>query len=232
MGEGATRPGEAALWKLVPLLNSIVGDVRGTPDVSATSRSVVEAAVSDLAGAEHASVVVVGEKWPVAASSRLASELDDAQHALNEGPCVDALRERAVHTGDLTRETRWPGFAAFAAGRRIRSAHVVQLFVTGSVRGTLNLYSSQVGSFTADEEKHTHLFASHAAIAIAAARHKAQMLQAIEMRDTIGMAKGILMERDDLGPSEAFQLLVRTSQRSNMRLRTLSSWIVANRRAL
>lgn len=45
-----------------------------------------------------------------------------------------------------------------------------------------------------------------------------QLHQALATRDLIGQAKGILMERFDLDASAAFEMLVRSSQDTNMKL--------------
>lgn len=53
----------------------------------------------------------------------------------------------------------------------------------------------------------------------------AQLRTAVEHRDTIGMAKGVLMERYDVDADAAFAILRRTSQRSNTKLgRWPPSW--------
>ena len=45
-------------------------------------------------------------------------------------------------------------------------------------------------------------------------------------RDLIGQATGILMERLDIDAAEAFDSLVRTSQRENTKLRDLARRLV------
>ncbi|MGZ4510384.1 MAG: ANTAR domain-containing protein [Mycobacterium sp.] len=42
-----------------------------------------------------------------------------------------------------------------------------------------------------------------------------QLHRAVETRDIIGQAKGMLMERFEINAAAAFQLLVRLSQKSN-----------------
>ena len=44
------------------------------------------------------------------------------------------------------------------------------------------------------------------------------MARALSMRDVIGQAKGILMERHRITADQAFALLVRASQRTNTKL--------------
>jgi AmiR/NasT family two-component response regulator len=61
-----------------------------------------------------------------------------------------------------------------------------------------------------------------AAIAEAAA-HIRQLRTALDSRDVIGQAKGILMERYRLTPDGAFALLARASQDTNVKLREVAT---------
>jgi hypothetical protein len=61
-----------------------------------------------------------------------------------------------------------------------------------------------------------------AAIAEAAA-HIRQLRTALDSRDVIGQAKGILMERYRLTPDGAFALLARASQDTNVKLREVAA---------
>ena len=54
------------------------------------------------------------------------------------------------------------------------------------------------------------------------------MRRALSSRDTIGMAKGILMQRERLTDDQAFNLLVSTSQKANIKLHDLADWLVDN----
>jgi AmiR/NasT family two-component response regulator len=58
-------------------------------------------------------------------------------------------------------------------------------------------------------------------------RHAAEQLEvdlmkALESREVIGEAKGILMERLRITPEEAFDILRRSSQRINVKLREVA----------
>lgn len=53
-----------------------------------------------------------------------------------------------------------------------------------------------------------------------------QVERALETRDTIGMAKGILMAREACGPDEAFEMLKRASHRTNRRVASIAAEIV------
>jgi AmiR/NasT family two-component response regulator len=46
------------------------------------------------------------------------------------------------------------------------------------------------------------------------------------------MAKGILMERHDLDPVQAFRMLVESSQATQMKLHQVATWLVEHRGSL
>ncbi len=56
----------------------------------------------------------------------------------------------------------------------------------------------------------------------------ANLEKALETRDIIGQAKGILMARQQIDADAAFDVLRRASQRSNTKLRDVASDLVAS----
>nr|WP_281376622.1 ANTAR domain-containing protein [Actinomycetospora corticicola] len=50
--------------------------------------------------------------------------------------------------------------------------------------------------------------------------------QAVCSRDLIGQAKGVLMQRDGIGPDVAFDRLVAASQHTNLKLLEVARWLV------
>ena len=70
------------------------------------------------------------------------------------------------------------------------------------------------------------LFTAHVGIALDSATLREQLTEAMRTRDLIGQATGILMERLDIDASEAFDSLVRTSQRENVKLRDLARRVI------
>jgi AmiR/NasT family two-component response regulator len=55
---------------------------------------------------------------------------------------------------------------------------------------------------------------------------EAQLRQALAMRDVIGQAQGILMERDRISARQAFDVLRRASQHLNIKLRDVAQALV------
>jgi AmiR/NasT family two-component response regulator len=69
------------------------------------------------------------------------------------------------------------------------------------------------------------LFATHAAPAMADAQNQVRLQRAMEVRDLIGQAKGILMERRRVTGGQAFTLLVRASQNTNRKLVEIAEYL-------
>lgn len=199
-------------------------------DVENTLQRIVELAVETLEGCDYAGISILkGTKgFTPAASDDVARAVDAVQYETGEGPCLDAIREHEVfQTDDLARETRWPRFASRAHRETgVTSMLCFRLFVAGDTLGALNLYSKAPASF--DERSRTVgvVFAAHAAMALSTAIHEAQMEEALQSRDLIGQAKGILMAREGINASEAFDMLRRASQRLNLKLRDVAGSVV------
>jgi hypothetical protein len=88
-----------------------------------------------------------------------------------------------------------------------------KLFTSGRTLGTLDLYSSEPNAFDAESEVVGEVFAAHAAIALLGSTQQAEWQTALNSRDTIGMAKGILMHRErltDVQPSICWSLRRKT----------------------
>jgi hypothetical protein len=152
--------------------------------------------------------------------------VDQAQYETGQGPCLDSLYEQqTLRLSDICSEPRWPDFCARAGQLGVRSMLAVQLYVEGDNLGALNLHSRQVDAFSDESEQVALMFAAHAAVAVAGARAQEQMDTAVDSRDLIGQAKGILIERYKISSLEAFRLLVVASQTpTSSCTMTPSSW--------
>lgn len=215
--------------QLADILSAVARTMQAEPGVEATIGAIVRAAMRYIPGTEDAGVSLLTKRKlrTVAPTSDRVVQIDQLQYRTGEGPCVGAVREHHTYrTGDLRGEKRWPAFGPAAADTGIFSMLSFRLFVTETTLGALNLYSSKKDAFSEQAEDDGRLFASHAAVALVGAQTEAQLQQAIETRDTIGMAKGILMERHDVDQTKAFAMLVEASQTSNLKLHAVAGWLV------
>ncbi|SDT11043.1 GAF domain-containing protein [Friedmanniella luteola] len=217
----------AASYDLAQTLSGLAQSLQAASDTAGMLDGLVAAAATHIPGVDEASISVVQARRLVVSehpSSELAALVDAVQVEVGEGPCLDALHEeRMAWVPDVAQETRWPQFAGRAAEVGVGSVMAFQLAVEGEVLGTLNLYACRPHAFGEESEQVGLLFASHAAVAMAAARDRDHLMESLASRDLVGQAKGILMERYKIGSVEAFALLVRVSQHTNTKLRNVAA---------
>jgi GAF domain-containing protein len=198
------------------IARSLVAD-----DVASTLHRIVTLAVEHLDHCEYAGITVVegGKITSPASSNGIPRIIDAIQAEVGEGPCVDAVREHAVfQTGHLAEEQRWPAFANRASKTGVQSILSVRLFRDETTFGSLNLYSTAPDAFDDTDVALGSVFAAHAGVALASARHEHDLERKAATRDIIGQAKGILRARSGVSDEEAFQQLRRASQRLNVKL--------------
>jgi GAF domain-containing protein len=214
-------------------LGALARDLQRDSSPEQTLITVVQGAVDLIPGAEEGSIsVVLGGKevHSEAASGELPERVDALQAETGQGPCLDAVyQHETVRVPDMRHEPRWPEFARRASDAGALSMLSIQLFVDGDNLGALNLYARSPQAFT-DESEHTGLLlASHAAVAYAGARKEAQLTRAIDTRDLIGQAKGILMERFEVNADDAFAILIKFSQQTGVKLHEIAERLVQRR---
>lgn len=200
-----------------------------------TLQGITETAVDCIPGADWAGITVVADRTQLetrAPTGAVVVRIDVEQYDAGEGPCLSALwDEVVVRADDISTDERWPTWAAQVRGLGVGSMLSFRLFVRGDVLGALNTYAASPAAYGPDAESVGLLFAAHAAVAMSGAEEVAQLRQAASSRDLIGQAKGILMERYDLGSDdEAFDLMVRASQSSHLKLHLVARQLVERRR--
>jgi transcriptional regulator with GAF, ATPase, and Fis domain len=199
-------------------------------------RRVVHASVAQIDGAEHAGITVLSQKavsTPITTGG-LVREIDKHQYATGEGPCLTAAlqHEPIVRSDDLSTDSRWPRFAPAAVSLGVRSMLSFQLYTDSGTGehdtiGALNIYAAEPDSFSDDSVHIGTLLAAHAAVAAAAAAKNTNLRIALQTRDTIGQAKGILMERYKITGDQAFDLLIAASQRTHRKLKDIAADLAA-----
>ena len=176
-------------------------------DLDQTLRRVAFIACQSPIGADNAGVTLQrGNATATAAHhGEAALALDEAQYEADDGPCLTAFRTgevvRVEHIADVG--TCWPKFVAAAAEAGIVSSLSLPLVLKNEVVGALNLYASHELSFTDASVHLATLFAEQAALAVTNAEVywktytlTQNLTLALENREQIGQAKGILARRD------------------------------------
>lgn len=207
---------------LATRLGDIARELQNEDNPDSMLAGIVHAALELVPHAHDASVSLVTGRRTIdsrAASSELPRQVDALQSETGQGPCLDAsYEELVVSVPDLSSDTRWPDFSPAAFKLGARSMLSFQLFVDGAHLGALNLFGHDANVFDAESERIGSLVAAHAAVAVAGSKQVSQLTQALDTRDLIGQAKGILMERYKITAQEAFLLLSRASSELNIKL--------------
>jgi transcriptional regulator with GAF, ATPase, and Fis domain len=200
-------------------------------EIDAVLQKVTAAAVELIAGVHCADVLLISGSdlfRSMAATSPLAIDLDGMQRQFREGPCLDAAVDHSVILcNDLGKELRWPSFAKAAIAAGVHSMLSFQLFTHNGRMGALNLFGLTPDSFTLEAEALGAMLATHIANAFIADDKELQFRSALNSRDVIGQAKGMIMERFCVDAVQAFELLIKLSQQSNTRVAVVAAELVA-----
>jgi GAF domain-containing protein len=189
-----------------------------------------------LGGCDLASVTMITDGRPATPvqTDSLASDLDAIQYRSDRGPCLEAYTTRAVVRGTIPASAdRWPEFTETADKAGIRSVMSIPLVAADRLLGALNLYSRSEEGYDEADEEIAVLFGEQAAVACANAEVywrtyslTEHLREALESRDVIGQAKGILMSRRGCTPDVAFEALRKVSQHRNIKLRDIAEQVV------
>ena len=173
----------------------------------------------------------------VAASTERARIVELFQIQSDEGPCLDCYRAgQAVIVSDIRAEqagARWPRFAAAAQAAGFAGVHAIPMRLRDEIIGTLNLFSAAPGGLDPAVARAAQALVDVATIGILQERaiHQqelvaSQLQVALNSRVVIEQAKGILAERLQVSPDEAFLLLRRYARNHNHRLTELAGDVI------
>ena len=210
-------------------------DRRDGESIERTLTLIVQEAIRTIPHVEQAGISLVERGGAVEAhapSNDAVRALDQLQNDLREGPCLDSIwheRRSLIEDMAVARE-RWPRYAEAALEHGFCSLISFQLFADRGSAGALNLYATSPYAFDDATADTGALFAAQAALALHGARRVHGLTIALDSRDVIGQAKGILIERFGVDPDQAFGMLVESSQQTNMKLVEVADWLVTEAR--
>jgi GAF domain-containing protein len=231
----ATSPSRdrAELGALLAQLGAVL---LSTETVGTTVELVTALATEAIPGAAGAGLTLVDDrgKRSMAASNTLVERADALQYRLDDGPCLTAWQDQvSVRVDDVLAETRWPDWCAGAGQVGVRSMLSVPLVAAGNGLGAIKVYSALPAAFDDRAERLLQLFAQQAAVLLAntqtladACRTNRRLTDALEHRDVVGQAKGILLAQGAADDQAAFAILVAASQHANTKLHTVARQLV------
>ncbi len=225
---------------LPPELLAVFGRTNGYLLTEQTAHDAVdglaEIARDIIGAAEGAGVSIIdtdGTRMSVGATNPRVLEADNLQYEFGEGPCITAWSlGESVYIADTRTDDRFPRWASAVEPHGIRSCLSVPLLNTPAGLGAMKVYADTVDAFT-DEDRRllTNLARSAAALLghIQASdtpqRISNDVKASLAERDTIGVARGILMERLDLDRQAAMNHLIDLATDADTTIGTMAARI-------
>ncbi len=170
----------------------------------------------------------------VAASDERFRHLEDLQVEHQEGPCVDAFENKElVGAEDLTDDQRWPLFSGAAVERKVRAVLASPLPYNQDAVGVVAVLSEDRRPWSPEGELALLAFTDLAALLIAAMMQgeeqsglALQLQGALDSRQVIEQAKGVLMERHSLAPRAAYDRLRARARAERRKLGVICAEVV------
>lgn len=202
-------------------------------------RLITDAATMAVPGAKGAGLTLMdnsGRRQTAAASDAVVATADALQYELGEGPCISAWASgETVVATDLATEIRWPRWAPAAAALGISSSISSPLLSAGTAVGAVKIYfdganPSNVGTVHLMDlfAEQATLFVIHSQAREAALTLSERLQDSLAQRDTISMAKGLLIARDGCGEEEALRKLMALSRRTGRPLVRVAAELLAS----
>jgi GAF domain-containing protein len=187
-------------------------------DVGAVLRSVTDACPR-LLGIDACGILLADPRGGLevaAASDERSALLELLQSQLEQGPCVDCVREATpIHSEDLRQERRWPEFVPGAIRTGYLAVHAVPMLLDGHAVGGVNILHSEPRVLSDAEQQLAQSLADLAVLGLIqesraphrAARLTQQAIEALNDRVVIGQAIGMVAATVGLDADEARVLL-------------------------
>jgi GAF domain-containing protein len=213
----------------VLLVADLAAGLSDAPSLDELLEQALGLAVDIVPGCEQAGISLArnGAIDTPASLGTLASVCDRLQERLGDGPCITALLEsEVIRIDDVATDDRWADFSAGASAAGLGSMLACRLATQRDRLGALNMYATVPNAFDEDSVALALGYAVHVGLALSALDREANLRRALQSREVIGQAMGILMERHRITASQAFDVMVHASQSTNIKLRAVAEELV------
>ena len=168
----------------------------------------------------------------IGSSSHAVTLLDLFQVQNNEGPCHDCcVNQETAFSHNISTDKRWPNFSALAIAENFVSVYALPLQAQSVVVGALNLFAK--APLSEDQLATARSLADAATLAFLQADTQQDRLliarklrSALEGRNVIEQAKGVLSERHGISMMEAFWQLRDASNQRDIDIVQLATSVV------
>jgi len=172
----------------------------------------------------------------VAASDDRFAHLESLQIQHREGPCIDAFdRKELIGAEDLESDHRWPAFSEAAVAREVRAVLASPLPYNRDAVGVVAVLSEQRRPWSPEGELALLAFTDLAALLIAAmmtgeqqSELAAQLQGALDSRQVIEQAKGVLMGQQGISARAAYEQLRGRARAERRKLSVVCAQVVAS----
>ena len=188
-------------------------------DVAALWPTVVDEALA-LIAADGAAVVTYTERfWQTLAARPSDAASDDSAAAA----VIEMLFRQGLLQQPISIDDPAEGASRLSLGWRA----LLVVGIEGTPRQPVRLvwYATRSASLSPYADL-AEAFAQIASLALGAVTERDNLNRAIVARHRVGLAQGILMTRRQLAADEAFTLLRRESQNTNVKLRTIAQTVI------
>jgi GAF domain-containing protein len=138
-----------------------------------------------------------------------------------------------VNIEEISTEDRWPEWTAAVASLGVRSMLSVPMLSAGRSLGAIKVYSDQPSSYDSGSVTILELFAKQAAVLLSntevvsdARKLSTQLTAALDDRDVIGQATGVLLAQGAADVPAAVEALRAAAKRAGTSLHTVARGIV------
>lgn len=221
-------------------LGATLGRIRGLVLTQETAQHAVDllaqVAQETTPNASGAGVSLIHEaqRTSVGATDALVLTADDLQYSLGEGPCLAAWSTRMpVMIEDTATDRRFQQWNAMAAEAGVRSCFSVPLLRGRGSIGAMKVYATVPAAFDdADRARLSSLSVAasallgHVQTSETSTRISDELRASLRSRDLVGIAKGILMQREGLTEGEALAALTTRARSTGVSFRQLTADIV------
>jgi GAF domain-containing protein len=230
--------------KKLPLdeLSGAIGRIRRlllTEEKVSTAVELLARAIKDsVPGTIGAGVSVLdlqGRRTSHGSTDRVVAEADALQYELGEGPCLTAwAAEETILVDDIRTDSRWPRWSEAVRGLPVRSVVSAALGANKECIGAIKVYAALPSAYTPATARLLELFAAPAATLLShvQANELPQQISeelhaALESRDVVNRACGILMQRHGVTYERALEDLMHHARQRRTTLAGAGAEIIA-----
>ncbi|WP_213452223.1 GAF and ANTAR domain-containing protein [Rhizomonospora bruguierae] len=228
------------LVEVTALLRELTARLIRAEDLQHALDVLAGTAVAAVPGVALCGVTVLRDGHPATIATAGTPPVDGAgvdqlQYDTGEGPCLEAIRSRALTASpDLTSERRWTRWTPRARELGVHSVLSVPMDVDEAVVGALNLYGTRPAAMDDQAQLTALLIAEHAGLLLGSvvergerAELTARLVEDLREGAALDHAIGIVMAQRRCTAAEALAVLRDAAEALDVRPRVVAERLIA-----